>query len=106
MNARSPKFGDMGMNINCQFKSSSLRLMGTGLKDARVGKKISQKELAKKLGVSECFISRIESGAKPLPDSYLCQVASALEMSLSILKQMKMNYYREVMEHEIASKSA
>ena len=45
------------------------------LKSFRKGKKISQKKLADLLGVGQSFISQIETGKDPMPDSLINKLA-------------------------------
>ena len=48
----------------------------------RLTKKISQKQLAEKLGVSQPFVSKYESGERRLDLLELRQICSALNISL------------------------
>ncbi len=52
------------------------------LKEAREKRGISQAELAEHLGVSQAFISRIESNSKSIPYTLYVQVADFLKCSL------------------------
>ena len=48
------------------------------LKSFRKGKKISQKKLADLLGVGQSFISQIETGKDPMPDSLINKLVEIL----------------------------
>ncbi|BEV68548.1 hypothetical protein Bb109J_c1968 [Bdellovibrio bacteriovorus] len=81
---------------------SSLRSMGSFLKTKRIEQKVSQKKIALELGVTDAFVCRIESGEKALPDYGIPAVARVLGISTSDLVSRKLEYYREVIENEIA----
>lgn len=55
----------------------------------RIEKKMSQKELAKKIGTGQSAISRLESGNSNPSLRFLQKIASALETRLTISFQQK-----------------
>lgn len=59
--------------------------IGEKIKKHRKAKKITQKELAEKIGRTESSIRKYESGATEAPFSVLGSIANALEIPLSAL---------------------
>lgn len=57
------------------------RLIGERIKKARIEKKITQKTLAEKVGVSIAFLSRIERGSSQLNLKRLTQICNILDIS-------------------------
>lgn len=57
--------------------------VGTGIHDARLQKGMSQKELAKKLGVSESFIADVESGRKIANEQFIIRAEKLLGVDLN-----------------------
>ncbi len=57
--------------------------LGAAIRDLRKGKKISQRELADKAGISQPVLSRIEQGGF-YSLRLLCLVADALEVKIEI----------------------
>lgn len=56
-------------------------IIGDRLKQARMDKKLTQEDLAEKLGVSVPYISRIERGSTAINLKRLAEVCSMLEVS-------------------------
>lgn len=57
--------------------------VGVKIQDARNKKGIALKQLAKKLGVSESFLSDIENGRKILNEDYIRRIEKALDINLN-----------------------
>lgn len=57
--------------------------VGTGIHNARLQKGISQKELAKKLGVSESFIGDVEAGRKIAKEDLIARAEKLLGVDLN-----------------------
>jgi len=55
---------------------------GENLKNLRKAKKLSQKQLGDRVGVSESIVSRYESGEVSPPIDTLCKMAKELNVSL------------------------
>lgn len=51
------------------------------IKECRKAKRISQKELSKKIGISQNFLSELENNKYPITLELLCKIAKALEMN-------------------------
>lgn len=59
------------------------------VKEIRESQKISQAELARRLGVSPAYISRIENGIQPMSLAIACGIADVLCCSLDELTGRK-----------------
>ena len=59
------------------------------LRECRISKKYSQKELGKKIGVTESTISQWESGCKNPKVSTLIELCKLLDMDANILLNLK-----------------
>jgi len=57
--------------------------VGTGIHNARLQKGMSQKELAKKLGVSESFIADVETGRKIANEQFIIRAEKLLGVDLN-----------------------
>ena len=57
--------------------------VGTGIHNARLQKGISQRELAKKLGVSESFIADVEAGRKIIKEDLIARAERLLGADLN-----------------------
>lgn len=57
--------------------------VGTGIHNARLQKGMSQKELAKKLGVSESFIADVETGRKIANEQFISRAEKLLGVDLN-----------------------
>lgn len=66
------------------MKEESKRL-GENLKEIRIGKKITQSELAEKLGADKSFVSNIENGKTNPTLSTITSLAKALGVSTNEL---------------------
>jgi transcriptional regulator with XRE-family HTH domain len=60
-------------------------LVGTNIRKARNSKKLSQEELAFKVGMDRSYLSEIENGHKNLSIVMLEQIAVALNVKIAIL---------------------
>jgi transcriptional regulator with XRE-family HTH domain len=58
---------------------------GEIIKILRIKKKISQKDFAKKTGITANYLSLIESGKRNAPISYLKKAADKLDISVNLL---------------------
>ena len=61
--------------------ASDFAVIGQRLKKARLDKKMTQDTLAKKLGVSIAFLSRIESGTSHVNLTRLSQICDILDIT-------------------------
>ena len=62
----------------------------------RLSKKISQKQLAEKLGVNQSFVSKFESGERRLDLLELRQICSALDVLLvDFVKELEKEIERQ-----------
>ena len=59
------------------------------LRECRISKKYSQKELGKKIGVTESIVSQWESGFKNPKVSTLIELCRLLNMDANILLNLK-----------------
>ena len=59
------------------------------LKESRINKKYSQKELSKKIGVTESIVSQWENGSKNPKVSTLIELCLLLDMDANILLNLK-----------------
>jgi transcriptional regulator with XRE-family HTH domain len=57
--------------------------VGTGIHNARLQKGMSQKELAKKLGVSESFLADVETGRKIVKEDLIARAEKLLGVDLN-----------------------
>ncbi|WP_238381868.1 helix-turn-helix domain-containing protein [Mucilaginibacter pedocola] len=67
------------------IQNSILKTVGQLIRDTRTERKITQAELAKRLGVSIPAISKIESGVTDVNLSRVHQIAEVLEIDVLIL---------------------
>lgn len=61
--------------------SLNYSIIGVRLKQARIDKKITQQDLAEKLGVSVPYVSRIERGSTNINLKRLSEICALLEIS-------------------------
>lgn len=85
---KDPKLADEYMK--CQPELSVLR--------ARLSRKISQKELAKRSGITQGEISKIETGVRNPSIKLLQRIAGALDMVLEVSFIPKDEYMKNLME--------
>lgn len=57
--------------------------VGAKIKEARENAKVTQKSLAKKLGVAEKYINEVETGRRIINESFIQKVEKALNVSLN-----------------------
>lgn len=71
--------------------------IGENLKNLRISKNLTQVELAEMLGLSQCFISRVESNTKNLSVGQVYEIAKVLECSTDeiILGKKTINFERK-----------
>lgn len=60
-------------------------MSGSELRDARVGRKWNQADLAGRLGVSQAYVSLLESGQRPVPERLTRKLVSVLGLPASTL---------------------
>jgi transcriptional regulator with XRE-family HTH domain len=60
-------------------------MSGSELRDARVGKKWNQADLAGRLAVSQAYVSLLESGQRPVPERLTRKLVSVLGLPASTL---------------------
>ena len=83
------KFGKVGTPEREQFRKEAYAYyMGQILHDARKSEKITQKELAERVGVNKAYISKIEQGIIEPGISMFYRIASALGLSVEINRRM------------------
>lgn len=68
---------------------SEEKLIGSRLRDVRIGRGILQKDLAHKLGMDQSVLSRYERGELRLPSSLLAKLAKALKTSADEILGLK-----------------
>lgn len=56
--------------------------IGSEIKNARVALKMSEKELAKKIGVAENYIKEIEAGKKVIKENLISKIEAALKVEI------------------------
>lgn len=75
--------------------------VGDKIKNARMNSGISQKQLAKKIGVSEAFIKDVELGRKIINESVMSKIAKVLGKDLN---DITMNFETETFQDEKVEK--
>src|SRR5687767_13416102 len=60
-------------------------MSGAELRDARVTRKWNQSDLAQRLGVSQAYVSLLESSRRPIPNRLVRKLVSALGLPASTL---------------------
>jgi DNA-binding XRE family transcriptional regulator len=82
-------YGKVGTPEREQFRREAYAwYTGQILHDARKDEKITQKELAQRVGVDKSYISKIEKGFIEPGISMFCRIASALELSVELNKRV------------------
>ena len=84
MGARDPKF-PREAHAGERQDASFLRALGYRVRDCRVGRKLSRKQLSRDSGVSERYLAELESGRGNISILLLRQVSEALELPLAEL---------------------
>jgi len=81
------KFGKVGTPERENFRKEAYAYcLGQVIHDARKGEKVTQEELAKRIGASKSYISRIEKGAiDPSVGTYY-RIIEALGLRIEIVK--------------------
>ncbi|MCY6959184.1 helix-turn-helix domain-containing protein [Clostridium brassicae] len=75
--------------------------VGEKIKEARTASKLTQKQLAKKIGVSESFIKDIELGKKIINESVMNKISKALGKDLN---DITMSFEEEVLKEAVEEK--
>ncbi len=83
------KFGKVGTPERENFRKEAYSYcLGQVIHDARKGEKVTQEELAKRIGASKSYISRIEKGAiDPSVGTYY-RIIEALGLRIEIIKPL------------------
>lgn len=68
------------------------KIMGHRIRVARVARKMSQRELADKLGFSSQFLSKLETGKKMISTEKLVYLGAALSLPLDFFSPFIDNY--------------
>lgn len=83
------KYGEIGTPEREEFhRSAYAYCMGQMVMEARKQEKMSQTELAAKVGTNKTYISRIERGIVEPGIGLFCQIANALGMRLELVKAL------------------
>lgn len=83
------KYGKIGTPEREEFhREAYAYCMGQMVMEARKQEKMSQSELAAKVGTNKTYISRIERGLIEPGIGIFCQIANALGMRLEMVKSM------------------
>ena len=56
---------------------------GAFIREGRISKKLSQQDLAKKLGITQPFLSRLEQGARNIDFEQAVAICSALDLDIN-----------------------
>ena len=81
------KFGKVGTSERDNFRrEASSYCMGQIIHDARKKEKVTQEELAKRIGASKSYISRIEKGVIEPGVSTFYRIIEALGLRIEIVK--------------------
>lgn len=75
--------------------------VGSKIKEARLSLKMTEKQLAKKLGVSESFIKEVESGRKVVSESVMDKISKVLGKDLN---DITMSFEAQVFEETLNEK--
>lgn len=83
------KYGKIGTSEREEFhREAYAYCMGQMVMEARKQEKMSQSELAARIGTNKTYISRIERGLIEPGVGIFCQIANALGMRLELVKTM------------------
>lgn len=81
------KFGKVGTSERDDFRREAYSYcMGQIIHDARKKEKVTQEELAKRIGASKSYISRIEKGVIEPGVSTFYRIIEALGLRIEIVK--------------------
>lgn len=72
--------------------------VGIKIKEARLSSKMTEKQLAKKIGVSESFIKDVELGRKVINEDVMSKISKALEKDIN---DITMSFEAEVFKEEL-----
>lgn len=90
--------------MNADVKTEMDRIFGSILKDYRVKYKITQAELAEKLGISVKYVSRVETGTGGISKETLAKYMNILGISPNKMYKEFINNPRIKTEIEISEK--
>ena len=83
------KFGKVGTPERENFRKEAYSYcLGQVIHDARKGEKVTQEELAKRIGASKSYISRIEKGLIDPSVSTYYRIIEALGLRIEIVKHI------------------
>ena len=86
------KYGKIGSPKREEFhREAYAYCMGQMILEARKNERMSQSELASKVGTNKTYISRIERGLVEPGIGLFCQIANALGMRLEMVKAININ---------------
>ncbi|MCL1934318.1 MAG: helix-turn-helix domain-containing protein [Candidatus Azobacteroides sp.] len=81
------KYGKVGTPEREQFRREAYAYcMGQIIHDARKNEKITQKELAARIGAEKSYISKIEKGTIELGIGTFCRIIDALGLQIDIVR--------------------
>ena len=75
------------------------------LREARIAKNLSQRELSKLAGVPQAHISRIESNQVDLRLSSLAAIANALDLEVALVPRKAMSAVRSIARQAVSESS-
>ena len=73
------------MGKSCASRIAKYKKAGLALRGARYREGLSQKELAKRTGISQENISKMENGQRPIGEKVAKKLAKALHISFQLL---------------------
>jgi DNA-binding XRE family transcriptional regulator len=80
-------YGKVGTPEREQFRREAYAYcMGQVILDARKSEKITQAELAERIGADKAYISKVEKGAVEPGIGTFCRIINALGLSMEIVK--------------------
>lgn len=83
------KYGKKGSLERAEFDEKAYAFYtGQVILDARKSEKITQKELAKRLGVDKSYISKIENGIVNPSVGFFYRIMNALNLRIEITRQV------------------
>ena len=86
------KYGKIGTPQREEFhREAYAYCMGQMILEARKNERMSQSELASKVGTNKTYISRIERGLVEPGIGLFCQIANALGMRIEMVKAFSVN---------------
>ena len=90
--------------MNAEVKSEMDKVFGSILKNYRTRQKLTQAEMAEKLGISEKYVSRVETGTGGISKETLAKYMNLLGISPNTIYKDFINNPRVKTEIEISEK--